>query len=123
MKGKIILHAIGNEGNFNFYIFDKKQVVAEIISKLFSQLFNLYWDFYYEGFKKGKRIRKNIEKYKEGHESITDVNGSKSRIDIFYGTKKMFITIHCSEKLRLRFNEELFKFTKMPKPKKLKKIK
>ena len=118
MKNKIILHSIGNEGNFNFYIFDKKQSIAKALSKIFYNLLNLSWDF--QDIENEKE--KNIEKIKDSHENLTRV-GNKSRADVFYGNKKIFIVLHCSGALRLKFNEELFKIVKMPKPTKIKKIK
>ncbi len=116
---KIILHGLGNEESFNYYIFDKRQKIAEEISKILYKIFKLNWDFFEEVSNKGVYIRKkrNIEKYKDSHESIVHAN-NESRFDVFYGDKKMFITINCSQDLRLKFNKELFKIAKMPKHKK-----
>ena len=116
MKNKITLHSIGNEGNFNVYTFDKKQYIAKTLSKIFYNIFNLSWDLM--DIDKGKE--KNIEKDKDYHENLIRV-GNTSRIDVFYGDKKMFIAVHCSQKLRLKLNEELSKISKMPKPKRSKK--
>ena len=104
---KIILHAIGNDKNFNYYIFDKKQKVADVLSKIITGVFENYWDFI-DG-----KIKKNIEKLKDTHESFGECEDS--RVDVFYGNKKMFLTINCDEKLRIKFNEELFKIAKIPK--------
>ena len=117
MKKTIILHSIGNERDFNYYIFDKKQVVAEILSKLFYKNLTIEWRLY--DIDTNKKI--NIEKYKDVHQAEGSIS-NKSRVDIFYGNKKMFIVVYCSEKLRLKFNEELFKIVKMPKPIKIKRI-
>ncbi len=119
MKNKIKLHAIGNEGNFNYYIFDKKKVVVETLSKILTKILDLKINLYNPD--NNKKI--NIEKHKDFHENLGHRIRINSRSDIFYGDKKMFITIHCSQKLRLKFNEELFKIVKMPKPSKIKKIK
>lgn len=59
---------------------------------------------------------KEFEKKKDIHKSIFG-RGQEERLDIFYGDKKMFITIYCSQKKRLKFNEELFKIAEMPKSK------
>ena len=121
IKEKIKLYAIENDGSFNRYEFDKKQEVADKIVKLFKDIFGIYWNFYEEyQTKKGKwNTRKtNIEKIKDSHESLRD---GGSRIDVFYGDKSMFITIICSQENRLKFNEELFKISIMPKPSKIKK--
>lgn len=108
---KIILHSIGNQDNFNYYIFDKKQNVMEILSKILFDIFEAE-PLYIPGKKKI-----NIEKFTDVHHG----DFGKIRLDIFYGNKKMFVSIHCSENLRLKFNEELFKIAEMPKPIKIKK--
>ena len=115
---KIKLYGIGNFENFNYYIFDKKQKVAEEIDKLFYAIFGDHWDFEVGEEKNGKWFDKkiNIENYKDIHEVIM----RKPRIDVFFGGKKMFLAIHCSEKLRAKFNEKLSKVSIMPKPKKKK---
>ncbi len=117
---KIKLYGIGNEGNFNHYEFDKKQQIAESLAMILNKLFGVYWEFHEEYQNKKKKFVTrtiNIEKYKDYHGVI---NSRNPRMDIFYGDKKMFITLNCSEKDRLRFNEELFKIAEMPKPKKRK---
>jgi hypothetical protein len=108
---KIVLHSIGNNENFNFYVFDKKQEVFDILNKIFFMDFDVNWSY-------DKKIHENVDL----HESVTDF-GDKIRIDIFLGDKKMFLTINCSDKLRLKFNESLFKYIEMPKPIKIKKKK
>ncbi len=114
---KIVLYGLGNYGKHNFYIFDKKQEVANSLSKMFGKIFNLYWDFYEENYKTGKRKKLNFEKFKDKHESLGNTK-NQSRIGIFYGDKRMFITINCSQKLRLKFNEELTNISKMLEKKK-----
>lgn len=111
---KIKLYSIGNEDNFNYYEFDKKQKVAEYLAMILSRVFGVYLEF--DNPENNKKV--NIEKYKDYHESVS--SHEKIRIDIFYGDKKMFFTINCSEKDRLRFNEELFKIAEMPKSNKKK---
>ena len=113
---KITLHSIGNQDNLNFYVFDKKQKVAEILDEILGEILDM--EILHGCLSKDKKI--NIEKYSDIHQSDFSKNG---RIDVFFGNKKMFVTIHCSEKLRLKFNEALFKYTKMPKPIKIKKKK
>jgi hypothetical protein len=121
---KIKLHEMGNAGNFNWYVFDKEQQVAEYLAMILGTIFNTIWEFdSLEKSKNGEYLSKkiNIEKYKDYHETIG--SNKKGRLDVFYGDKKMFITINCSQKERLKFNEELFKIAEMPKPTKTKKIK
>lgn len=114
---KIKIHGIGNQKEFNYYIFDKKQKVAEKIADIIKQIFELTWRFE-ESYERGKgnwvTKKINIEKNKDIHESIFG-RGEEERLDIFYGDKKMFITIYCSQKKRLKFNEELFKIGNFPK--------
>jgi hypothetical protein len=119
---KIKLYSIGNEENFNYYEFDKTNRVIKILSKIFSELFKT--DIHiYQGYenKKGKWVDKkiNFEKRKDFHEVISYKIDNKPRIDIFYGNKKMFITINCTDKEKLKFNDALGKSSIMPKPKKL----
>jgi len=118
---KIKLYEIGNDGNFNWYAFDKKQQVAEYLSMILNKLFHTYWGFQEEyQNKKKKWITRiiNIEKYKDYHQTVD--SNKKIRVDIFYSDKKMFLTINCSQEDRLKFNEELFKIAEMPKLKKIK---
>ncbi len=117
---KIILHEIGNQDNFNYYVFDKKSSVAENLSTIFSKIFKINWNFDAPD-KKGNYRKFNVNKWTDIHEKIDD--GDNSKIDVFYGNKKMYITIICSQKLRLKFNEELGKISVMPKSVKIKKIK
>jgi hypothetical protein len=113
---KITLHSIGNQGNFNFYVFDKRQEVFDVLDKILIMDFGIDLKLPYVDY--SRKIKKiNVKKYTDVHFS----SGNEFfRIDIFYGNKKMFVTIHCSEKLRLKFNEALFKYSTMPKPKKIK---
>ena len=120
---KIKLHGIGNQDNFNYYAFDKKNEVLEILGKLFAKIFDLHINFFDgDEDKKGnwKERKRNFEKLKDVHDSITDFEENE-RIDIFYGDKKIFVGINCSQKLRLKFNEELERISMMPEPKKEKK--
>ena len=114
---KLILHSIGNQGNYNFYVFDKKKDVAENLSNLFSDIFEINWNFDAPN-KKGNYRRFNVERWTDIHQRIDD--GKNSKINIFYGKSKMFVTIVCSEKSRLKFNDALLKYFTMPKPKKIK---
>lgn len=135
---KIKLHAIGNDEDFNYYLFDKKNEVIVILNKLFKKILKLGLNFSesYED-KKGnlKERERNFEKEKDSHEGISIIgrpmniitrkrlHGKSERIDIFYGDKKIFVAIHCPQKLRLKFNEELEKISTMPEPKFSKKLK
>ncbi len=125
MKKKIILHSIGNEENINYYVFDKKQEVAQEISKIFYKIFNLSINLEEEyDEKKGEFVKRKrkISKYIDYHETLSRV-GKNFRIDIFYGSKRMFVVINCSQQLRKEFNESLEEITFMIKPKLRKYIK
>ncbi len=120
-KKKIRLYAIGNDGRFNYYVFDKSNEVIEILSKFFSDIFGIYLNFYEEDTK-GKIKEMNFNKLKDTHLGHKGVLSKNVRIDLFFGDKKMFISINCSPKLRSEFNKELEKVSKMPKPKPIKNI-
>lgn len=120
-KKKIKIYAIGNQENYNYYILNKKQKVIEILSKLIFDVFNADLSLYKEDNnkkEKWERIKIDFEARKDIHEKI----GNEPRIDIFYGDKKIYLTINCPLKLRLKFNNELFKIGSMPKERKLKKL-
>jgi hypothetical protein len=108
---KIKLYGIGNDEEFNVYTFDKKQKVAEYLSMILGTLFGINWEFEDSEFEKI-----NIEGYKDLSQTIASRKGF--HIHVFYGDKKMFLTINCSEKDRLKFNEVLFKVVEIPKPQK-----
>jgi len=110
---KLILHSIGNNGNYNFYVFDKKKSVVENLSTLFSDIFEINWNF--------EINYKKINRRTDLNECVSDVHDR--RIYIFYGDKKMFVTIICSEKSRLKFNDALLKYFTMPKYKFRKNVK
>ncbi len=114
---KIKLYAIGNEGKYNYYIFEKKQEMFESIAELILKVFSLDIPFYRIYEQKGKTIRKkrDFEKMNDYHESF---DHDKKRIDVFYGRKRVFLTILCPLNLREEFNEELGKISYMPKDKK-----
>jgi hypothetical protein len=120
---KIKLYGIGNFEKFNYYIFDKKQEVVEIISKLLYNTLGLRLDLHEEK-EDGKNIIQkeiNFEKLDDEHQEIWAI-GKNERADIFYGNKKIFLSIYCSLKFRAKFNERLKEISLMLKPKKFKPI-
>ncbi len=116
---KIKLYGTGNEGDFNYYIFDKKQEVFNILNKIFLMDFNLKRGLTHCNYS-DERKKVNIEKYSDIHES--DKN-NELRVDLFYGKNKIYITLICSQDLRIKFNEFLFKYAVMSNPIKIKKTK
>lgn len=114
MVNKIKVYEIGNYGDFNYYVFDKKQKVAEQLNNILGEILKL--DMLDLCPQNNKKI--NIEKYTDLHKSDLWKN---SKLNVFYGGKKMFMVLHCSQKLRLKFNEALFKVAVMPKYKEIKK--
>ena len=119
---KIKIYAIDNDGNFNYYIFDKKKEIHKILDKLFDKIFCIRW-YLIEGRFGDMDVRElikiNIKKNKDFHQRLVNAKEKNSRIDIFYGDKRIFIIIHCSVELKDKFNKELFKIAIMPKPKKI----
>jgi len=120
MKKKITLYSIGNDGDFNYYIFDKTKETHVILNKLFKDIFNCQWNLQDEEIdKKGVPTLINIDitKKKDIHEKIVNRLNKKIRIDFYYGNNKIFVVIHCDQNLRLKFNTELAKISVMIKPK------
>jgi len=129
MVKKYKLYTIGNVRDFNYYVFDKNQEEIEKLIEIFAKIlgvdFNLYWT---HTNKKGEQVntKTNFNKFKDKHLYGIGHFDEKTRIDIFYGDKKIFVTVLCSQKLRLKFNEALFEFFDMPEykhPKNAKKLK
>ncbi|MCK4552573.1 hypothetical protein KAT80_00010 [Candidatus Pacearchaeota archaeon] len=126
-KKKLVLHSIGNleKFNYNYYIFDKKQKVIEKLAKILIMDLNIEIDLY-EKYKdkKGKwESRKiNFKKVKDEHYGLQGYSVD-IRCDLFFGDKKIFVTLNCSNEDRLKFNEILFKSFDMPKSKSSKNVK
>lgn len=119
---KIKMLAIGNEEkfNFNYYVFEKKQKVFEELSKLFYQVLGHSWELEYDYFKRGKRTIKSwkVKKFKDEHAAPISIAHKNVRLDVFYGDKKIFITIICPEKIRKEINKELEKISEIQQKKK-----
>ncbi|MBP7708399.1 hypothetical protein KA107_01840 [Candidatus Pacearchaeota archaeon] len=118
---KVKFYAIGNEESFNYYVFEKKDKAIEEVSKVLIEIFKekIYLFSHYEDKNKKEHRRKiNFEKEFDEHQTIASFKKDKTRIDIFYGKKKAFLTIHCSLDLRKKFNEKLARIMSMPKIKK-----
>jgi hypothetical protein len=119
--GKAILYSIGNRDKYNFYILNKKnEAITPLfnsLSKIFGCGFNEYEDY---KTKEGKWDLRKIDYEKLTDEHFSDTS-NESKIDIFLGSKKIFLTIICSLPKRDEFNNELFKFADMVKPKETKK--
>ena len=114
MKNKILLYEIGNEGNFNFYVFNKRKKVYSLLAKILYDVLKIPLEIY-----NGNNKKINVFKYKDFHQRISSIE-HRSMADIFYGDKRIFLTINCSPTLRLKFNQELFKIVKMFKSQKIK---
>lgn len=117
MKGKI--YGIGNDERleFNHYTFEKTRKAHEILSELFGRIFEGRWDLNYAE-ENGEHKKIDISKNKDFHELLEGSKsiGEKPRIDIFYGNKKMFVTILCSQEKRNEFNrllEDKFDFAEV----------
>jgi len=121
MKKKIKLLGIGNQDKYNFYIFEKKKGLLELLRDLFNVLnLNFYlYDEEYDVDDKPTSRKKDINKLKDYHEVVRDKvsKSDGSRVDLFYGDKKVFVVVHCSLELRKKFNDKLDKLTVMAKPK------
>lgn len=112
---KIKLYSIGNRGKFNYYVFGRTGNTLDLI-KLLNISFNVYIDCHKEyenGDHNHRRIKINFEKLKDKYISTSS---KCANIHLFFGEKKLFVTIDCTHAKRLKFNEELFKISKMPNP-------
>lgn len=112
------MYSIGNSEKFNYYILKKDKDLLKDLDKLFKDL-NIFSNFSVDEKKdkKGevKLYPRNIFKLRDIHEGF---EGGNKRVDIFYGSKRIYLTLICNQELRKKFNEELSKITKMVKPKK-----
>jgi hypothetical protein len=115
---KMKLLGIGNDGNFNYYIFNKDKKTITLLGKIIKKFFDIQWESK-EGYHNKKDewilVPKKMSELKDNHQQV----GSKGevRVDVFYGDKKMFLIVHCLESQRLSFNNNLLNFFQMPKPK------
>ena len=119
--GKIKIFSTGNEQEFNYYVIEKSQKAFEILSKILFKTLELKLPLSQE-IQKNEDYKKKklfVKTFLDKHETISGINFKRGlRADIFYGSKKMFVTILCSVKDREKFNLELLKIAEMPKPKK-----
>jgi len=117
---KLKLFGIGNCEDFNYYVIEKSQEAIEKLSKIISATLGKKLDIYHdpEEEKDYKWKKRNFEKIKDVHEVLDFGPDSKNMVNIFYGDKKIFLTIHCSQKTREKFNKALGKISKMSYPQK-----
>lgn len=117
---KIKLYAIGNDGNFNYYVFEKTEYAQKLLGDVLGNCFKIYWPIIDENydFEKEKLRKKNnsVEKKKDFLEVLSHYRNTKKgvRAEVFLGDKKMYLVIHCSLRDRKKFNEAIDVFTKMP---------
>jgi|TARA_B100001964_G_C13973329_1_gene482899 regulator of extracellular matrix RemA (YlzA/DUF370 family) len=118
---KMKLLGIGNVKNFNYYTFEKKQGILKFLRDVLGVL-NLKFELVYED-ENYKRTKRTLKDCVDRHESIDSMLRHKTRADIFYGKDKVFLMVHCPEKLREKFNAKVGKLTMMPKVKLIRKSK
>lgn len=111
-KIKILSIANDSKYNFNYYLFEKKKEIHKVLAPIFYDVFRLRWPLEDLDKKEKNYVKINIEKNEDKHENLSLSGMGKARIDIYYGRKKMYITIHCSPKLRIKFNNKLDEVTK-----------
>lgn len=124
VKKKFMLYGIGNEGKFNHYTFEKTEKAKNVLRQIFDNALGVNWsnakeveneDGSYEMVKID--ITKNIDFHEVLRVKNNPVVGSP-RVDVFYGDKRMFITIHCSLEKRKEIHEVIKKEFVMPDPSK-----
>jgi len=115
MVNPIKLYKTENGSQFDYYIFDKKQEVAKHLSKLLKDTFGIYWevDSIESGRKEFMFKKKYIEEIYLENEIVNKKHGKI--INVFYGDKKMFLTIRGSNLDKLKFNDGLLKIAEMQK--------
>ncbi|MBI3622825.1 hypothetical protein HY212_01955 [Candidatus Pacearchaeota archaeon] len=117
---KLVLYAIGNSGKFNYFIFKKDKRLLEVLDKIFNKVFERYLQLYGDDI---EQLRgRDVFRLKDMHDPI-NINGRGHRIDIFYGDKRVYVSVICEDEDRVFINELLEEYAEMPEPKKLKKIK
>ncbi len=111
----IKLIGVANSENFNYYVFEKTENLLENLSLVFKEVFGVKFTISYEQQdNNGNWKIKTAEVFKEENSELAE----KPRIEIFYGDKMVFLTIVCSNKERLKFNDALEKIADMPNLKK-----
>ena len=112
---KTIIFGIGNHENVNYLIVEKRKDFLEFINRLFASIDNkINMEYYLTDYTKGKikETKINELKYTDYHESR---QSSKIKLDIFYGKRRIFLTIQTSESTRSKLMnklEDLATFTK-----------
>ncbi|MGD0729414.1 MAG: hypothetical protein ABR981_05040 [Candidatus Micrarchaeaceae archaeon] len=107
---KLKLLGIGNKDAFNFFVVAKEKhffdTFNSVIAKAFPKLNMSIYKFGYLSDKHGEpTIKVNVPKSIDKHESMDFGN---FRIDVFLGTKKVFITLYTkSENVRKEFVKAL----------------
>lgn len=109
MKGKVL--GIGNEGNFNFIIFEKNKNFMDNFTNLMSSSLSAMPDLNtIEKIDENDKLvtqRKKIEEIIDRHESH---EAEGARLDIFYGKDKVFVIVLTSPKNRKKLMENLEKY-------------
>lgn len=113
MKKKIILYSIGNKNGLNYYTFDKSKEAIWILASLFYKfgIEIMLREDYDTPKGKWKKRDINFNKRYDMFESFWSSKHKNFDVLIFYGKKRIFVVLNCSEKLREKFNKELAKIT------------
>ena len=101
-KTKIV--GIGNRGKYNYLIVNKSKDFFQWLNDFLYKSFGVHDVSYYEDYKnkKGEWVSKKrrINSCKDLHESY---NSNGVQVSVFYGNKKVFISIYCSLAKRKKF--------------------
>lgn len=109
---KLKLYGVGNQGKFNHLIIQKKQESFDLLRAIMKPLGIIPYGLDYDEYtnKKGipkirkKKISKMIDVYSK-------FEGKKSRVEIFFGKNKIFISLFTSFKKREKMMDVLQKNT------------
>ena len=103
---KIKIYALGNSGNFSYLIVNKNKDFFRWLALLLKDSIDypgmVDCKEVQTGKGKYKIVKKNLNDYIDSHEIYED-SRSHTRIDVFYGQKKIFIAVHTSLKFRDKF--------------------
>jgi hypothetical protein len=102
---KVKILGIGNQGKFNYLIFEKNLDFFEFLDSVLWKAFEIQDDSiirkeYINKKDKFVRQKKNITHFIDKYERFQN---KKARIEIFYGKKKIFMSVYTSSPNRRKF--------------------
>ena len=120
---KLKICGMGNEDKFNYLILDKNPSFFDILSSLLYKAFeigddSIVYDEYMNKNDDFVRRKKNINNFVDKYERFKN---KQARVEIFYGKRKIFISVYTSLEKRKKFLDLLEDVSIWKKPEKLSK--